>query len=637
LPEIELPPRYEPVSPLGKGGGGEVWAVRDTLSGRTVALKALGANATEREVQALVREAVALSGLEGLGAPRVLRFGRLPDTGRPFMVRELVEGRSLLELFDDGADPAKCLEAMALAADQLTVLHRASLLHGDVKPANIIIGTDGEATLVDFGLAAPWREGGAKPEGLTPRYAAPELFTGAKLNVRAEIFALGATLDELLEKLGGRIAKAEKAALEKVAERAMADDPSARFPSADELAMELRRAAKLAPRERPTPGADASWPIVGVDAVAIELLNRIDALPKKGVLALEGPTSSGKTALLRRVAWSLGVAGRAVAWIEPAVTADVARALDIELTSKDLSEVIVLVDDPERLDEKSLARLTAARKEGAKLVLAASKARLVPLATQVATFAIPPLEQNAAGELLRRSIPSLSDAVVVEMMTRSKGRPGKLRAMVRRLDGQTIVSPLDLDRILEVKNDVTVNSIRPESTLVRCERFLDQGRYEEAAILVAEIAEDKSLAASIARARLALGRGDAKAAQSELATTTDVAKAEKKSRAGRMWFVYQARAFLRLGEYASAEQAANTALTGGGESSLEADALSVRGLAESYTGHHDKARQSLEKAVELAKSARDRRVEALTLASLALALQRSEQLAEAKVAYEAAL
>src|SRR3954469_18621708 len=87
---IDLPPRYERVRPLGKGGGGEVWAVRDRISGRVVALKALGENGTEREVTALVREAVALSGLEGLGVPRVLRFGRLPRSDRPFMVRELV-------------------------------------------------------------------------------------------------------------------------------------------------------------------------------------------------------------------------------------------------------------------------------------------------------------------------------------------------------------------------------------------------------------------------------------------------------------------------------------------------------------------------------------------------------------------
>ena len=118
MPVPELPPRYEPVSPLGKGGGGEVWAVRDRLSGRTLALKTLGASATEREVQALVREAVALSGLEGLGVPRVLRFGRLPGSGRPFLLRELVEGQSLLELIEEGAEPSRCLGAIAWASDR---------------------------------------------------------------------------------------------------------------------------------------------------------------------------------------------------------------------------------------------------------------------------------------------------------------------------------------------------------------------------------------------------------------------------------------------------------------------------------------------------------------------------------------
>src|SRR5207248_11709127 len=101
------------------------------------------------------------------------------------------------------------------------------------------------------------------------------LMPGARLNVRSEISALGATLDELLERVGNRIPKPEVTALQKVAQRAMAQKPSARFPSADELAMELRRAAKLAPRERP-PGADASWPIVGIDTVAVELLTRTE-------------------------------------------------------------------------------------------------------------------------------------------------------------------------------------------------------------------------------------------------------------------------------------------------------------------------------------------------------------------------
>jgi len=93
--ELELPPRYEAVERLGKGGGGEVWSIRDRLTGKLLALKTLSASADERETEALVREAVALSGLEGLGVPRALRFGRLPRSKRPYMIRELVQGKSL--------------------------------------------------------------------------------------------------------------------------------------------------------------------------------------------------------------------------------------------------------------------------------------------------------------------------------------------------------------------------------------------------------------------------------------------------------------------------------------------------------------------------------------------------------------
>jgi serine/threonine-protein kinase PknK len=177
---LHLPPRYEPVQRLGAGGGGEVWSVRDRVSGRSLALKVLSSDAGPAEIDALVREAVALSGLEGLGVPRVVAFGALPD-GRRYMVRELVEGRSLDDVLQGDAGP--WLEPIATACDQLTVVHRAGLLHGDLKPANIIVGAGGRGTLVDLGLAAPWREGGSRAQGLTPKYAAPELFHGEPLTV----------------------------------------------------------------------------------------------------------------------------------------------------------------------------------------------------------------------------------------------------------------------------------------------------------------------------------------------------------------------------------------------------------------------------------------------------------------------
>ncbi len=166
-----LPPRYEALHRLGQGGGGEVWAVRDRVLGTRCALKVLAKDAGELELVALVREAVALSGLEGLGVPRVLAFGSL-EGGRRYMVRELVEGRSLDEIFDqsslDKTNTRQWLEPLADAADQLTALHRAGLLHGDVKPANVIVSADHRGTLVDLGLAAPLRDGGTRARGLTP-------------------------------------------------------------------------------------------------------------------------------------------------------------------------------------------------------------------------------------------------------------------------------------------------------------------------------------------------------------------------------------------------------------------------------------------------------------------------------------
>src|SRR5262249_30339970 len=144
---------------------------------------------------------------------------------------------------------------------------------------------------------------------------------------------LGATLHELLEKVGGQLDPFVRAALAKVAARAVAPHASARFFSADELATELRRAAKLPSRERVL-SADASWPILGIDAVASELLTQINALAPQGTLAVEGPKGAGKSALLRRAAWSLGVSNRAVAWIEASSTADVVGELKLELSGK---------------------------------------------------------------------------------------------------------------------------------------------------------------------------------------------------------------------------------------------------------------------------------------------------------------
>ncbi|HEY8074855.1 MAG TPA: protein kinase, partial [Labilithrix sp.] len=314
-----MPARYAPLARLGKGGGGEVWAVTDKVTGAELAFKVLAEDAGESEVLALVREAVTLSGLEGLGVPRVLAFGALPGSKRRYLVRELVAGRSLEEVLDRGK--GEWLRPLARAADQLTVLHRAGLLHGDIKPANVIVGDDGMGTLVDLGLATPWREGGARARGLTPKYAAPELLVGDPLTVRAEVYALGATLEDAIAARGAELDASTRDALAKIGQRATKEDPHERHPSVDELASALKSAAKL---ETSAWSEAAAWPVLGADAAAQELAADVQGLAPGEALAIVGPRRSGRSTLLRRLSWSLGVSGTPVANVEHASTTELA-------------------------------------------------------------------------------------------------------------------------------------------------------------------------------------------------------------------------------------------------------------------------------------------------------------------------
>ncbi|MFO0660087.1 MAG: sigma 54-interacting transcriptional regulator [Polyangiaceae bacterium] len=639
-----LPPRYSPISRLGKGGGGEVWAVRDAVDGAEYALKTLAEGASESEVLALVREASTLSGLEGLGVPRVLRFGRLPEGRQPYLLRELVRGRSLAQWLDDNVAAPLALGAVLRAADQLTRLHRASLLHGDIKPGNIIVDAQGNATLVDLGLAAPWREHGQHAMGLTPGYAAPELFSGARLSVRSEVYSLGATLRDVLEVVGAQLNAEERSGIEGVVAHATAHEPSARFPSVDELASSLRRAAHIA-APIDVGMADAAWPISGVDTTITRLLSSIATLKPGGALVVRGRSGSGRTAIVRRLAWSLGVEGRDVAWIE-ASTGDVERAVDAELAGAKSSTAVVLIDDADRLPSSVLSLIREARNAGARLVITAQGVSIEKALDVSEVFVVPPLEAQVAANLVRRAIPSMSDAIVARVVSKAEGRPGKLRALVRKLDGKPLVTPNDVDRTL----DAPASQPAPMD-LNAAIRLLDQGRLNEASTILAATAVDRSLVACVARARLALGRGDLDTAQRELEAGRSEAEANPNTSEARSWKLYRARTLLRLGQFHPSialvdelldavqlsEAAGRRDRPRREHLALEADALSCKGIAEAFLGQQEAAITTLETAVHKARLSKDRRVAALALGSLALAFQRHDRLSEAKRAYEEAL
>jgi transcriptional regulator with GAF, ATPase, and Fis domain len=622
LNQLDLPERYEPVRRLGKGGGGEVWAVRDRATGRTYALKLLAEGASEREMAALVREAVALSGLEGLGVPRVIRFGRLPSSGRPYLVREIVEGESLEAMLSRSTDARRALEILARAADQLTLLHRAGLLHGDVKPANLIVEPEGSVVFVDLGLAAPWREGGAFAEGLTPRYAAPELFEGKPITVRAEVFALGVILSEILEKAGLAVGSDVLAKLSAVADCAMARVPEERFPSVDEFASEVRR-------ELGTPPLDSSaasavvWPISGIDGISSQLLEAAQALGEGAVLRLEGPEGSGRSALIRRLAWWLGVLGRPVAWIDDPTSL---AAIQGELAGRHL---FVLVDDADGLDDAGFAAVQAALQGGARLI-AVGGARF----TDARVVAIPALAEPVCLDLVRRAVPSLTAGLQKKLVQSADGRPGALRRLVRLIASEAVASVADFDRV--VGNAPKSDDAVPLEPLDRAEYYLDRGRFNDAAAALTAVpqqVQESSVSFGISRARLELGLGEERGAFERLERLAQQERATESER--RQIGLFRARARLGLGEYAEAlSELAELASLG---DAIGTEAQTYRGLALSLVGHHDEARIEISAAIERARSEQRLRLEALGLTSLGFVLQRADRIDEAQSTYRLAL
>jgi serine/threonine-protein kinase PknK len=649
---LRFPPRYLPVRRLGQGGGGEVWEVEDKITARRLAFKVLAPDAGEHEVLALVREASALSGLEGLGVPHVVDFGSLLSetsnagtrTARRYLVREMVEGQSLEDLLDDEReDAADWLEPLAQASEQLTVLHRSGLLHGDIKPANVIVGPSGRGTLVDLGLAAPLREGGTLAAGLTPKYAAPELMAGEPLTVRAEVYALGATLSDGLARRGSSLPDDVRLGLVKIAARATEGVPTARYPSVDELASALRRTAGL--KTSPI-GPGAAWPIVGLDATAQALKHAAAALGPGEGLAVEGPRGSGRTTLVKRLAWTLGAEGRAVATIDrPRGNMTAREAVELELRAWDQrqGELVIVVDDVDVLDAAAKLALSLASERGARLVGVGTRDQVGSLAKRrTRTFDVPPLDTRAAEELVGRAVPSLPDALRAHLVKRLEGRPGRLRAFLRRLGSQAVVSAEDVDAILAAPSS-SAGTIPPSSSLSRpellatIERALDQGRIGEAAQALDELggARDKSETGrvAIARARVLLGRGEAPEAARLLETSRPAAG----SPLLRAWGVARARAALRMGDYAGAAAHAARVTDDGPDDALRAEAMAIHGGASTYTGEHDKAREELERAVALAEKLGDKRAVGMAQGMLAIAHQRAGRTKEARGAYEASL
>ena len=187
---------YEIEEKLGEGGMGVVYKARDTRLGRSVALKFVKAQFSER----FEREARAIAALNHPHIATLYEVGE--HEGAPYLAMEFVEGQPLT-----GPRPVKeVIEYGIQIADALAAAHAAGIVHRDLKPANILVTEKGSVKILDFGLAKLRAQvGGATPATMTltgisagtPGYMSPEQIDGKSVDSRSDIFAFGCVLYEL--------------------------------------------------------------------------------------------------------------------------------------------------------------------------------------------------------------------------------------------------------------------------------------------------------------------------------------------------------------------------------------------------------------------------------------------------------
>src|SRR5438876_924187 len=269
--------RYEIRSKLGEGGMGEVYLARDTQLGRDVAVKVLPSTYSD-DTDRLHRFEQEACAAGALNHPNILIVHDVgTHDGSPYVVSELLEGKTLRERMGGTAQPQrKAIDYALQVAHGLAAAHEKGIVHRDLKPDNIFITKDGRVKILDFGIAKLTQAGGSQSQTDIPTrrvdtdpgvvmgtvgYMSPEQLKGRPVDQRSDIFSFGAILYEMLS---GRRAfhgqsaaetmsailkedppelsdtnKTVSPALERLVNHCLEKNPEARFHSARDLVFAL--------------------------------------------------------------------------------------------------------------------------------------------------------------------------------------------------------------------------------------------------------------------------------------------------------------------------------------------------------------------------------------------------------------
>ncbi|WP_052390893.1 protein kinase domain-containing protein [Streptomyces sp. NRRL B-24484] len=282
--------RYEVLAPLGEGGMASVHRARDTVLGRTVAVKTLHPDLARDPSfrERFRREAQAVAALNHVNIVAVHDSGEDtgPDGVVPFMVMEYVQGRSVRELVREAAAGRpggtvpldRGLAVTAAVLDALECSHRQGLVHRDIKPANVMTTADGTVKVMDFGIARALQSDATAMTRTgtvlgTPQYLSPEQAQGRPADARSDLYSVGCMLFELVTgtlpfdgesamsvlyqhvqqppPVPSSINPAVPPAVDAVVARALRKDPAGRYQNARAMAEDVRRAAAGGAPTRP--------------------------------------------------------------------------------------------------------------------------------------------------------------------------------------------------------------------------------------------------------------------------------------------------------------------------------------------------------------------------------------------------